>query len=228
LRQNRPVLLHLDEPQVFVALGIALFVAVMVHGLVQAYVASALGDRQPLAFGRGRPDPRRHFEPFGVVAMLIAGIGWGKAVPLTEPRFRGARGRYVLAVLSGPAANLLVGLVFVAFWRALDPVRVSGTDLVVRTFPSTLITFMAVINVYVGVLTLVPLPPLDGSRLLWLWAPRTPGWQKARYYLEEQNVGLLLCVALILPLFRDAGLLARLVFSVSDAVLDAMKTLVGL
>ncbi len=222
------MLLLLQQPVVLLSVTVSLFVAVLVHGVVQAYAAGWLGDRQPFAFRRGTLDPRRHFEPFGVVAMLIAGIGWGRAVPLTEPRFRAARGRYVLAVVSGAAANLLLGLVFVVLFRVVTPVDNTGVDFVEASLLNVLISALAFVNVAVGVLTLVPLPPLDGSRLLWLWAPRTPGWQKARYYLEEQNVGLLLCVVLILPVFGGSGLLARIVFSVTEAALDGMRTLVGL
>ena len=193
-------------------LGLALgFVA---QGMTQAYAArSLLGDRQPQLSGRHRPDPRRHLDPFGVVATVLTNppVGWGKAVPFAEPRF-GQKGRYVATCLAGSAAHLVLGVAFLAGLRATD----GGPA-------AELVAMAALVNLACAVLRLFPLPPLDGARILFLYAPRTEGWRKARYYLEEQNVGYAILIVLLLPIFGDQGLLLRAVLSVTDALLELLQ-----
>jgi Zn-dependent protease len=224
------VLWLLRHPVELLGVAIALVIGVVVHSLVQAGVARALGDRMPVATGRLHPDPRRHLEPFGVIVMLLSGVGWPKPVGLQEPRFRGARGRYVLAVLAGPLANLAVA--------ALAAVGLSliGGDVAVYSaspraevvpggFLVVLVVELMVVNAAMGVLTLIPLPPLDGARILWLFAPSSPGWRNARYHLEERNIGLGIVIVLMLPLLRTGqGLLLALVSAISGAFLAPLLT----
>lgn len=236
------MLFTLRSPTQFLGIALALLVGIVVHSVAQAAVARAFGDRFPTATGRLNPDPRRHFDPFGVIVMLISAIGWNKPVPLQEPRFRGGRGRYLLTILAGPLANLvlavlaLVGLSLAgeAVVPSADPVHdvgsfgaIFGAQPYEYSFVDTLLWEFAVVNAAVGVLTLLPIPPLDGARILWLYAPKTPGWRNARYQLEERNIGIGICVLLSLPLFGGTGLLRALVVAVSGAFLAPIATALG-
>ena len=224
------MLFLLRYPAAFLGVAVALVVAVVVHSVAQALAARAVGDRLPVANGRLNPDPRRHFEPFGVIVMLISAIGWNKPVPLQEPRFRGGRVKYLLAILAGPVANVVLGVLALVALRyaapplllSVDPIDGAGRDLV-----SALLFELAAVNVAVGVLTLLPIPPLDGARILWLYAPQTPGWRNARYQLEERNIGVAICVLLSLPLFRNVGLLRAVAVAVSEAILAPIATALG-
>lgn len=221
----------LRRPSELLGVALALLVGIVAHAAAQALAARAVGDRLPAANGRLSLDPRRHFDPFGVIVMLISGVGWNKPVPLQEPRFRGARGRYVLAVLAGPVTNLvlavlgLVGLRLVGttFLFAVDP----RTPFHPPGFGEVLLFELAVVNAALGVLSLVPIPPLDGARILWVLAPKTQGWRTARYHLEERNIGLGICVVLFLPLFGGIGLLMSLVLAVSEAYLAPIAHALG-
>jgi Zn-dependent protease len=84
-----------------------------------------------------------------------------------------------------------------------------------------------VVSIAVAVLHLVPLPPLDGARIMWALAPPTPGWQKARYNLEEQNYGLGALIVLLLPIFGNRGLVARMVDAVTEPVVEPILELFG-
>lgn len=225
------MLFLLRYPAAFLGVAVALLVAIVVHSLAQAATARAFGDRLPAGNGRLNPDPRRHFEPFGVIVMLISAIGWNKPVPLQEPRFRGGRTRYLLAILAGPLANIVLGILSLVALRYLapppillsvDPIAGQGLDL-----GTVLLYELAVVNVAVGVLTLLPIPPLDGARILWLYAPQTPGWRNARYQLEERNIGVAICVLLSLPLFRSAGLLRTLAVVIGEAILAPVASALG-
>lgn len=221
----------LRYPSAFLGAAIALVVAVVVHSLAQAATARAFGDRLPLATRRLSPDPRRHLDPFGVIVMVISAIGWNKPVPLSEPRFRGGRTRYVLSILAGPFANLvlavlgLLGLALLgeSVLLSVDPVR-NPEEL---TFAGVLLYEFAVVNAAVGILTLLPIPPLDGARILWLYAPKTAGWRNARYQLEERNIGIGIVVLLSLPLFGGTGLLRSIVIAITGAFLAPLALAFG-
>jgi Zn-dependent protease len=226
------VLFLLRSPSLLLGVAIALVVGIVAHCVAQAAAARAFGDRLPAANGRLSLDPRRHVEPFGVIVMLISGIGWNKPVPLQEPRFRGARTRYVLAILAGPFANLVLAvlalvalkLVGTSFLASVNP----QADLHPPGFAEILLFEFASVNAGIAILTLIPIPPLDGARILWMYAPATHGWRQARYHLEERNIGLGLCVLLMLPLLGGVGLLMRIVVSVSGALLSPIAHALGL
>ncbi|MBK5306556.1 MAG: site-2 protease family protein [Frankiaceae bacterium] len=202
----------LGDPLSFLILLVSFVVAVVVHGWVQCVVADRTGDRRPRQEQRLTPDPRRHVDPFGAIAGAIAGFGWSR--PL-EPAFRAGRGALLATFLSGAAANLLLAVGGLVAFRAVSGLSVpaaSATALQdgVEGLPAGQIALLlfGLMNLYVGFLSLVPLPPLDGGRLLFALAPRTSGWQKAQYHLVEQNIGLVaVLVLLLLPLGGPQALL---------------------
>jgi Zn-dependent protease len=206
------VLRALGDPLSFVLLVVSFVVAATAHGWVQALLTDHAGERRPRLEGRLRPDPRRHLDPFGVVAALIGGVGWAKPVEL-PPRSR--RTAMVTVALSGAAVNLVLGLLSLAVCRALVGPVPADASILESGINGDLATRAALLfglmNLYVGVLSLVPLPPLDGGRLLFGLGPRTPGWQRAEYYLVEQNIGIVaVLVLLLLPLGGSRPLLPDL------------------
>jgi len=217
------VLYALGDPVSLLVLVVSFLVAVTLHGWVQALAATRSGDRRPAADGRTRLDPRRHVDPFGAVAAAIAGVGWAK--PL-EPPDRRRRGALVAVLLSGAVANLVVGFAALVGFR-LAGGAVLGTsvrqlqsgvdgDLLLRA-----LLLFGLMNVFVGLLSLVPLPPLDGGRLMFALAPRTPGWQKAEYQLDERNIGVAVLLALLLiPLGGPQALLPVLLDTVVGPLVD--------
>ena len=208
------MLYALGDPVSLVLLLVSFVFAVTLHGWVQSLVARRAGDRAVVAERRTRPDPRRHLDPFGAVAAAIAGIGWAKPVEAPDRRRRGA---LVRVLLSGAIANLVVGLGCLAalpfLATALGPIGFAGPsrllqsgiggDLAVRA-----LLLFGLANLMTGLLSLVPIPPLPGGRLLFGLAPRTPGWQKAEYQLDERNIGIAVLLALLLiPLGGPQALL---------------------
>ena len=211
------MLYALGDPLSLVVLVLSFAVAATLHGWVQSVVAVRRGHRGAAAAGRTRPDPRRHVDPFGAVAAAIAGVGWARPVELPDRRRRGA---LVTVLLSGAVANLVVGFgALVAFrlaggaWNGASITLLQygiGGDLVLRV-----LLLFGLSNVFVGALSLVPLPPLDGGRLLFALGPRTSGWQKAEYQLDERNIGVAVLLALLLiPLGGPQALLPVLLETV--------------
>ncbi len=214
------------------ALGILLgsyVVGLTLHGWVQSLVADRVGDRRPRLEQRLRPDPRHHLDPFGVVGAAIAGLGWARPVELLDRRRRGAA---CAVALSGPAVNLFLGVVLLLAWRsAYGPGGFGGgaAYTLQHGVPlgagalSTSLLLAGASQLYLGTLSLVPLPPLDGGRLLFALAPRTQGWQKAQYTLVEQNIGLAALLALlVIPLGGPLPLLPSLLDTVLSPVLKLL------
>lgn len=219
------------HPTALVGLVVGFLAGVLVHGMAQAYAAKWLGDRAPVAFGRGKPDLRRHVDPFGAVAAAIGGVGWGSHAG--AERWRMWRGRRLILVsIAGPLGNFaLAAIGFLGFVAAGGDVRVLGElnlsnavhgDYV---FPAAQLTplLFAMENSAMGFLSFIPLPPLEGSVLMFGYAPRTPGWQKAEYRLVEQNWGVgILLVLLVVPFSARGPLLIVLLDAIIRPLLGAV------
>jgi Zn-dependent protease len=222
------VLYALAHPLSLLLLLISFLVAVTLHGWVQALIVARTGDRTVVQQGRVKPDPRHHLDPIGAVAAALTGLGWGRLLE----EGRRSRRTVLLVSLLGPAVNIVLGVVLLLLWRVLygpgitsggfaDVLR-QGTPIQTSELGQAALLLGGASQLYLGTLNLVPLPPLDGGRLLFAYAPRTAGWQKAEYYLVERNIGLVaVLVLLLLPLGGSTPLLPSLL----DTVLKPLLTL---
>jgi Zn-dependent protease len=220
------VLYALSHPAALLVLVLSLVVGLTLRGSWEALLARWLGDRRPAAEGRIQPDPRRQVDPFGAVAALISGLGWTRPVELSRLKDR----RLLIAVtVGGPALNLVLGVALLLLWRALDgpgdPLS-GGAAYYLQHGAGHLTSADAVLlagasQLYLGALALVPLPPLEGGRLLFGLAPRTHGWLRAEHQLVERNIGVAILLALlIIPLGGPVPLLPSLL----DTVLGPLVT----
>jgi hypothetical protein len=212
----------LGTPLAFVGLLVGFLLAVVIQAYVQASAARALGDRP--AFRR-LGGVRRVLDPFGAVAAALGGVGWGVTpdIPLRS------RGRLALALLSGPVAvagtGLLALLGFVLVGGPSSALPGTGPGTVLRGIDGSAgpVFFLSLGLELLGMaaLALVPLPPLPGWRLLELASTGSVGWQRAREYLVEKNLGVLaLLVLLILPLGGSTPLLLNIVDTAVGSFLD--------
>lgn len=181
-----------------------LALSVVFHEVAHGYAALALGDRTALYQGRLTMNPLRHIDPFGSVVLplllsFIPGgiiLGWAKPVPYNPYNLRWGRGGEALVAAAGPASNFLLalalGLALRFFDQELTP-SVSG-----------LIATGLLINVTLAVFNLVPIPPLDGSKILFSWL----SWDSPfRQFIEKYGIFLALFFAfagfeLIVPIIR--------------------------
>ena len=196
------MLFALAHPAALAVLVASFVIGLTLRGSVEALLARAFGDPRPAQEGRLKPDPRRQVEPFGVVAGLIGGLGWSRPVDLLRPRRKGP----LLAVtLGGPAVNVALGVGLLIAWRVTngpgDPLN-GGAARYLQTgdldLAGSALLLAGASQLYLGVLALVPLPPLEGGRLLFGLAPRTGGWLRAEYQLVERNIGVAVLLALLL------------------------------
>lgn len=164
---------------------LAAVIAVTVHGVTQARVARALGDRTADDQNMTEPDPREHFDPIGSTAVVLFGWGWGKTVPFYPGRGRYERRDMILFALSGPAANLLLAVLLSLFLRFLFV----SSDILAGIF-----AILIYINLGLAFFSLLPFPPLDGLKvILEVLPPRL----SSRYARFMDRWGFLILLALV-------------------------------
>ena len=180
----------------FVLLVIALIGAIGLHEYAHALAADLQGDRMPRAMGRLTPNPIRHLDPIGTLFIVVVGFGWGKPVEFRPQALSSKRFGAAIVALAGPVMNLVLGFVAVLIAVQLQD-----------ALPDTLLRFLIgsnvdgrfipgffPINVLLAVFNLIPLPPLDGSRLLTIFLP--PSRQNIIFFLDRY--GLIILLALLL------------------------------
>ena len=211
-------MLHFDPQNVvprLILVGFFLLVGFPVHEFAHAFAAWRLGDGTAKLFGRLTLDPRAHFDPMGGILLIITvflsggtgGFGWAKPTPVNPANLRDRRNGEVWVSLAGPLSNLLMAAVGALVLRG-----VFGGDVAMSARAMDLLWLFVLYNVGLAVFNLIPIPPLDGSALLFRLLPYELAW-KVRPFLSQY--GLILLFAFIL--LGDA-LMSALIGAVLDVL----------
>ena len=193
-----------DLSTVAAVLIIMLLVAFPVHEFSHALAAVQLGDGTPRLMGRLTLDPRAHFDPTGAILLAISmlvgvGIGWAKPTPYNPLNLRGGRWGEAIIAIAGPISNLVLAI------AAAIPLRyIIATGMDVPFLAGVLYLFVT-INVLLMVFNLIPIPPLDGSKVLYAFLDQRTAWQ-TRAFLEQYGLFILLA-AMFLPIFGGQTLI---------------------
>jgi len=208
-----PLFLLRDDPRLFVAFVLAVIGAITFHEFSHAAVATLQGDDTARSQGRLTLNPMAHLDPLGSIFLIVGGFGWGRPTPFNPARLRNRRAGAALVGLAGPASNFLLAVLSAVALRLMLPA--DGGD--ANSFTVTLLLRFIEINVILGVFNLLPIPPLDGSRLLSILLP--PSRQGIIYFLDQYGIFLLIGLLILAP-----GLLTPLFTALVRAILG----LVGL
>ena len=186
----------------FVAILLAIIVALTFHEYAHAAVARLLGDRTAEQMGRLTLNPMAHLDPLGFAMLLIAGFGYAKPVPYNPFALKHQRRDSVLIGLAGPGSNILMATAFAIVLKIMGP----------QLGPANLLTqflyIAAFINVNLAIFNLLPIPPLDGSKML-LAVLHGGKWAKLRNWIVQQGPFALL-ILIIMDHFGGFGIFARL------------------
>lgn len=147
-------------PSLFMAIFIALVIAITVHEFSHVLTARWLGDRTGEYAGRLTLNPMKHLDPWGTVAILLIGFGWGRPAPFNKYNLRAQRFGPAIVALGGPISNFIMMVVFGIALKLLYPVLGPANFLII--FLTIFVTFNGVLMIF----NLIPVPPLDGSHLL--------------------------------------------------------------
>lgn len=141
---------------------VVVFISSPVHEYAHAMTAVKLGDPTPKYTGRTTLNPLAHIDYIGALLIFLFGFGWAKPVQVNPRYFKNPKRDMAVTALAGPVSNVLLGFVFYVFYRLLGYAP--------STAPIYYVTFFCLqvvyINITLAVFNLIPIPPLDGSRLL--------------------------------------------------------------
>jgi Zn-dependent protease len=211
---------------------IPLVVAIVFHEVAHGWVARAFGDQTAARLGRLSLNPVRHVDPVGTVALpLVLAVtgapvfGWAKPVPVAAQRLRHPRSQMMLVALAGPGINLVLAVVAAILLTFFGHAEPAG-GLVGRFVLANLFNFL-LINVFLAIFNLLPVPPFDGGHVVEGLLPRraVPAWQRlARFALP-----LLLVLLLVLPMLGPQwNVVGRVVAPIAWTVVRALLGAVGL
>ncbi|MFO7766576.1 MAG: site-2 protease family protein [Pelovirga sp.] len=150
--------------------------AIMLHEVSHGYVAERFGDPTARLLGRLNLNPFKHLDPIGSIAVFVFGFGWARPVPVNPSNFRRPRKDMVWVALAGPLTNLLLALLSAILLRLLgwfEPASAADAGMLLQLLtPLTMmVAFSLYINVLLAVVNLLPVPPLDGGRILMGFIP---------------------------------------------------------
>lgn len=186
-----------------------LLLALTVHELAHGYVAYRLGDPTARAAGRLTLNPLKHLDPLGTLAFFVFHFGWAKPVPVNPRYFKDPQRDMLWVALAGPAVNLVLAVVSAISTRLLwllaqtIPYSVSAEAIIVP-LNNTLIASVW-INLVLCIFNFLPIPPLDGSRILAGILPT----ELARLYSSIERYGFILLILLAVT-----GILAKVIIPV--------------
>jgi Zn-dependent protease len=205
------------NPQVFVSILIAFVISIAIHEFAHAYMATLLGDPTPREQGRVTLNPIAHLDPIGFlflvfVALTGFGLGWGKPVQFNPYRMRWGKHGVALVAAAGPISNVILALVL-AIPQRLFATGFTNLPPYAQTFVNTLIT----LNLALAAFNLIPLPPLDGLKILTGILPDF--WYPVLAPLDRYGFLLLFLIIFFAPL-------QPILFNISAPVYDALTHLI--
>ena len=172
---------------------IVIFLTLPIHELAHGFVSTKLGDPTPRYQGRLTLNPLAHMDLFGSLGIFLFGIGWAKPVQVNARYYKNPKWGMALVALAGPLSNVILALVSLLLSNVFkmfvnDPILL---DLIIVFFES-----IAQINVYLAVFNLLPIPPFDGSRILFVVLPQ-------KYYFKIMRYERYIFIGIFILLFTN-------------------------
>ena len=146
------------NPGAFILLIIPLLYSIILHELAHGWVANKMGDSTAKWLGRLSLDPLKHLDPIGTLMLFFFGFGWAKPVPVNFNNLNDPRKGLILVSAAGIVANTLLAFIALFLLRIVNPSPFGAV--------STFLIYMAQINIMLAAFNLIPIPPLDGSKIL--------------------------------------------------------------
>ncbi len=164
----------------------AILFGLTIHEFSHGWVAWRLGDPTAKMMGRLTLNPLKHLDPIGTIALFLFRFGWAKPVPIDPRNFQHPTRDMAISSLAGPAANLLTAAIAGTILRVLFLFHVGG-------FIATLAMYFVLFNLILCFFNLIPIPPLDGSRLLYHLLPPN----LAAGYARLERYGFIILIGII-------------------------------
>ena len=191
-----------SNPGVFIALVVLLLYSVIAHEVAHGWVAYLFGDDTARRYGRLTLNPASHIDFIGALMLFIVGFGWAKPVPVNYYNLKNSRFAIMSVALAGCTTNILIAI-SALFLLQFETISAS-------TFYYSMLNIVARINIILGAFNLIPIPPLDGSKVLMSFLPQDAQQQLAK--LEPYGffiLAILLFTGLLNPVI---GLMQNIIY----------------
>lgn len=184
---------------------LVIFVMLPFHEFAHATVAGWFGDKTAKMLGRQTLNPLKHIDYVGALLLLLFGFGWAKPVPVNLDHRKNPKGAMAVVALAGPLANLLAGIVgglLINLVLEIDPTAVlfllGGKSVGILSYIVLFLYYFMAINISLAVFNLIPIPPLDGSKILMAFLPNKICYQIQR---NEAMISMILMIAIAFGAF---------------------------
>lgn len=203
-----------ENPIFLITRIVSVLTAITIHEFSHGLIADKLGDPTPRANDRLTLNPIKHLDPFGTLALFFIGVGWAKPVPVDPFNFQDKKRDLAIVSLAGPASNLISAIIVALGLRILPYLGLPITTLF--TIHTIAFTFIA-ISVGLAVFNLLPIPPLDGSKILFSLLPN-----HIAYEWEEllQRYGFIILLLLLFPFFGQGSLVMKIISPIISFILS--------
>ena len=196
-----------------------IFITLPIHEWAHGFAATRLGDPTPRWQGRLSLNPLAHLDPMGSLCILLFGFGWAKPVSVNPRYFKNVKRGMAITALAGPLSNLIMGFIAVLLGNLMVWLNLI-TDIEIFYYIAIFFVFVAKINISLAVFNLIPIPPLDGSRILGVILPDRIYYRIMQYerYLFYLVILLLATNVLTVPLAILSGAVENLYLLISSLI----------
>lgn len=168
-----------DMMSIFVYListAFVVFCTLPVHEFAHGWMANKMGDPTARLSGRLTLNPMKHLDLIGSILIFLTGFGWAKPVPVNQNNFRNPKKGMALTALAGPVSNLIMAFIFMLLMNFCGIFNNMAAYIFLLFFQ-----YAALVNIRLAVFNLLPVPPLDGSRIFWAILPDKYYWKVMQY-----------------------------------------------
>ena len=196
----------------------ALF-CITVHELAHGFTAYKLGDSTAKEMGRLTLNPIKHIDPIGLLMMLMVGFGWAKPVPVNMSNFKHPKWYMAISALAGPVSNIILAMI-VMFITGLvaRPLGYNASELSMIVY--TILSFTIFLNIALAIFNMLPIPPLDGSKVLFSLLPEKWYYKILRY---ERYGMIVLIVIMSSQLFFNIDIFGRTVGQLTRTIESSFR-----
>ncbi|MEE1282819.1 MAG: site-2 protease family protein [Acutalibacteraceae bacterium] len=199
------------------AVSMIVFLVMPLHEFAHGFIAYKLGDNTAKNMGRLRFSPTAHIDPVGALMILLVGFGWAKPVPVNPRNFKNPKVGMAITALAGPVSNIIAAFLGTILYYVNVLLAVNAIlPLFICDLLHIFLSYFISVNVSLAVFNLIPIPPLDGSKILFAFLPDKIVYKVYQYERQLNSILILLIAvgALTGPLSFLQGLLTEFIMNI--------------